>query len=530
MRMITGAAALLLGLLAAGCNGEVVGGGQRPSAVLVVSGDLQTGTVGQELPQPLVVRVVDEKDRPVAGQIVSFVVTAGGGSVFAGAARTNRDGVAQERWTLGLVAGDTQQVEARAVDTETGAPIVFATFRAVGRAAAPTQIVAENPDRTGVAGTTLGAPLVVRVTDAHGNGVPGTAITWTVAAGGGTVQGGATTDATGRAQATWTLGPVVGTPQVAQAAAAGLAPVQFRAMAAPAAPLELVQVSGEYQGAGAGQALEHPLVLQLRQAGGGAPVPGVWVHGGPGMSPDSALTDAQGRASFTWTLPASTGWVEEFFGVPGTSVTARVTAYSSAVVPAQLQLADPLIPYWYPNADLRLSILVKDAAGNPVPLFPLRGTVEAGGGTFTGIAAISGSGSPLWRTGPQEGLQRVRIEAGPADLVVEKDIRRVWLWPLLPANSTVTSGTLLRVRGSHFKTPPEGDPGPGDPRMFVTVDGRTTELRTVRVPAQGYYPWQPHPTMAGWVEGLTPGAKVARFRLETADGTFEVDWPFVYQP
>lgn len=530
MRMIASAAALFVGLLAAGCNGELVGGGQRPAAVLVVSGDLQTGTAGQELAQPLVVRVVDDAGKPVRGQIVSFVVTAGGGRVFAGAAQTNRDGVAQERWTLGTVAGDTQQVEARAVDTETGAPITFATFRAVARAAAATQLAAQSPDRTGTAGAALADPLVVRATDAYGNGVPGTAITWTVVSGGGTVQGGGATDATGRAQAAWTLGSAIGTPQVVQAAAAGLAPVRFTALAAPATPLEIVQVGGEYQGAGAGQALEHPIVLQVRQAGGGAPVAGVWVNGFVGTSPDSAQTDAQGRVSFTWTLPASTGWTSTYFAVPGTGLSVEVTAYSSAVVPARMELQDPLLPYWYPNVDLRLSVGVFDAAGQPVPLFPLRGTVEAGGGTFTGIAAINGSGAPLWHTGPQEGVQRVRIEAGGVDLVVEKDIRRVWLWPLLPANATVTAATLLRVRGSHYKTPPEGDPGPGDPRMFVTVDGRTTELRTVRVPAQGYYPWQPYPTTTGWVEGLTPGAKVAHFRLETANGTFELDWPFVYQP
>lgn len=527
MRMMASAAALLVGLLAAGCNGEVVGGGGRPAAVLVVSGDLQTGTAGQELPQPLVVKVVDDAGKPVRDQLVNFRVVSGGGSVFAGSALTNRDGIAQERWTLGTVAGDTQTVEARAVDTRTGAPIVFATFRAIARAAAPAQLAAENPDRTGTAGAALGAPLVVRVTDAHGNGVPGVPVAWTVTAGGGTVQAGGTTDATGRAQATWTLGAALGTPQGVQAAAAGLTPVRFTASAAPATALQLVQLSGEYQGAAAGQALEHPIVLQLRQVNGGTPVAGAWVKGSAGNSPDSAQTDAQGRVSFTWTLPASTGWTTTSYHVPGTGVSVEATAYASAVAPAQLELLGPTIPFWYPDADLRLQVGVRDAAGQPVPLFPLRGEVEAGGGTFTGIAALSGVGQPLWHTGPQEGVQRVRIEAGSVDLVVEKDIRRVWLWPLLPANSTVTAETVLRVRGSAYRTQPQADPAPGDPRMFVTVDGRTTELVTVYQPGLGYYPWV---APAGWVQGLAPGAKVARFRLETTDGSFELDFPFTYAP
>jgi hypothetical protein len=526
MRMITGAAALLLGLLAAGCNGEVVGGGQRPAQVLVVSGDLQIGTVGQELPQPLVVRVVDEAGRPVRGQIVSFVVTAGNGTVFAGAAQTNRDGIAQERWTLGTVAGDTQRVEARAVDTETGAPIIFATFRAVGRAAAPTQLAAESPTRTGTAGAPLAAPLVVRVTDAHGNGVPGTAITWTVPVGGGTLQADATTDATGRARATWTLGSLLGTPQVAQAAAAGLPPVRFTAAAASATPLELVQVSGSFQGTGVGQALEHPIVLQLRQAGGGAPVAGAWVHAGTGSTPDSAMTDAQGRVSFGWTLGMAPGWQTQVYVVHGTSASAQATAYAGSAVPARMELLTTW-PYWYPNVDLQVSVALYDAANQLVPTFPVHAVADPGSGSVNSITSSGGVAILTWHTGTQEGPQRIRLQSGGADLVVEKDIRRVWLVPLLEPGSVVTPSTAFAVRGSHFKIPPEGEPGPGDPRMYVTVDGRTTEMRTIYRPGMGYYPWYP---TSGWLDGLAPGPKVARFRLETPDGTFETDFSFVHQP
>ncbi|HEX5872676.1 MAG TPA: Ig-like domain-containing protein, partial [Longimicrobium sp.] len=95
MRTIASAGALLLGLLAAGCTGELVGGGHAPASMDIVSGNDQQATVGQELPQPLVVKVVDEQGRPVRNQLVNFRVTAGGGSVFAGSALTNRDGIAQ---------------------------------------------------------------------------------------------------------------------------------------------------------------------------------------------------------------------------------------------------------------------------------------------------------------------------------------------------------------------------------------------------------------------------------------------------
>src|SRR5688572_5772326 len=67
-----------------------------PTAVLVVSGQDQSGVVGKQLASPIEVRVVDDAGRGVPGQIVNFVVTKGGGSVFAGSAITNVDGIAKE--------------------------------------------------------------------------------------------------------------------------------------------------------------------------------------------------------------------------------------------------------------------------------------------------------------------------------------------------------------------------------------------------------------------------------------------------
>lgn len=57
--------------------------------------------VGQSV--GLVFQVVDDraKPKPVEGQLVNFVVVSGGGSVFAGAALTNADGIAQNYWGLG---------------------------------------------------------------------------------------------------------------------------------------------------------------------------------------------------------------------------------------------------------------------------------------------------------------------------------------------------------------------------------------------------------------------------------------------
>src|SRR4030088_1044586 len=125
-------AAVVVGLLAAavGCCTDSTGPGPHaiPARLDVVSGEGQEGTVGTELAAPLVARVVDANGAPIVGQLVNFRVTAGNGSVFAGSALTNSDGLARERWTLGTSTADSQKVEARAVDDQSGAPLVFGTF------------------------------------------------------------------------------------------------------------------------------------------------------------------------------------------------------------------------------------------------------------------------------------------------------------------------------------------------------------------------------------------------------------------
>jgi hypothetical protein len=96
--------------------------------LLVVSGEGQKGPSFTQLTEPIVVRVV-RGDTPagVPNQIVNFVVTEGGGSVFAGAAITDHQGYAAERWTLG--GPGPQALEARAVSAD-GEELTFGEFTA----------------------------------------------------------------------------------------------------------------------------------------------------------------------------------------------------------------------------------------------------------------------------------------------------------------------------------------------------------------------------------------------------------------
>lgn len=82
--------------------------------------------------------VLDANDKPVAGQAVNFVVTAGGGHVYGGVETTNASGIAAEEWTLGTVAGQ-QVLEARATDAD-GAPLLLGKITATAIADAPVSI------------------------------------------------------------------------------------------------------------------------------------------------------------------------------------------------------------------------------------------------------------------------------------------------------------------------------------------------------------------------------------------------------
>ena len=97
-----------------------------PHRLTKVCGDDQEGTVGALLTAPLVVSVSDEDGAAIAGVIVSFAVTAGGGTLSSATATTNANGRAATRLTLGSDLG-TNTVSATVEGLES------VTFTAVGQ-------------------------------------------------------------------------------------------------------------------------------------------------------------------------------------------------------------------------------------------------------------------------------------------------------------------------------------------------------------------------------------------------------------
>ena len=97
-----------------------------PHSLAKVCGEDQEGTAGILLAEPFVVSVLDEDSAAIAGVVVSFSVTAGGGTLSSATATTDANGRAATRLTLGSDAG-TNTVSATAEGLESG------TFTATGQ-------------------------------------------------------------------------------------------------------------------------------------------------------------------------------------------------------------------------------------------------------------------------------------------------------------------------------------------------------------------------------------------------------------
>jgi hypothetical protein len=180
-------------------------GAVLPTTTLVlVSGNNQSGAPGQQLASPFTVKVTDSTGNPVSGAVVTFVVTAGGGTLSTASVTTGALGTASSTLTLGATAG-VNTVTA----TSAGSSITFTATGSTGTAKTITLVSGNS--QSGTVGQALSSPFVVKVTDASSNPVSGVSVTFAVTAGGGTVTPATvSSDSQGLASATLTLGSVAG--------------------------------------------------------------------------------------------------------------------------------------------------------------------------------------------------------------------------------------------------------------------------------------------------------------------------------
>jgi hypothetical protein len=180
-----------LGLAALALSGMTCGGDRTlgPSQQVITSlarvgGDGQTGTAGQPLPVPLVVKVLDAAGAPISGVSVSWTIRSGGGSINAAGGATDGSGLNTAIWTLGPVAG-ADTISVRLPGAATIAPVVFAATAVAGP---PVALVIRTQPTATTAGAAIAPPVQVTVEDALGNVVTAapTSVTMAITSGTGT--------------------------------------------------------------------------------------------------------------------------------------------------------------------------------------------------------------------------------------------------------------------------------------------------------------------------------------------------------
>ena len=211
-----------------------------PGGIRIVSGDGQQTTVTDTMPDPLVVQVLDQNDAPRPGVVATFLTASDTADLTANFVTTDANGLASTVVVLKTKAGPFT-VSVTAAGQSGSAEF---NLRALADVAVSSSLVGGD-GQNGFVSRPLPAPLVVELTDQYANQASGRDVEWVVTGGGGAPSSAITsTDDSGRASVTWTMGVTPG-PNTIEAHVAGLPAISFSALAVPPGPGRITFTRGE---------------------------------------------------------------------------------------------------------------------------------------------------------------------------------------------------------------------------------------------------------------------------------------------
>lgn len=362
----------------------------------------------------------------VANRTINWTTPDANSTLSAAASSTtNSSGVAAfpratVNWTAGATVGQTMSLVATVAGVT---PALTATFTSKIVGAATQIAVAAGNNQTGPINTALSTKPAARATDANGDPVPGTSVTFAVTAGGGSVTGTpAAADSVGVATVgNWTLGSTVGSGNNTLRASLTSTPttfVDFSASATAGAPASVQAQAGNPTSASVNATV--PVSVVVRDAGGnlvsGASVT-FTVTGAPTnaaiTSTNPAVTNASGVATVSWRLDtlARTNQVTAVTNSVGTTLSVVGTALAAS----KLVITSGNNQTGAPNSTLPLAPTARATdqynnavSGVSVTFAPASGTVNCGSGAAASCAAItpsSGLASAFWTLGSGSGTQ-----------------------------------------------------------------------------------------------------------------------------
>jgi hypothetical protein len=369
-----------------------------PARIEILAGNGQEMPVQSTLAR-LEFQVTDSQKRPVQGVTVDFILQedAGGASVDPASDVTDSDGKVSTTVTLGSRVGPLSG-QARVAVAEGSTPVEVG-FAATATSAGARQLAPVSGDgQFAPVGTALRDPLVVKVTDAFGNAIPGVTINWDAQGGGAVSEASTVTGENGQTSVTRTLGPTAGQQQtLASAPDLAGSPVTFTHTATAGDASSVTPVSGNNQEAPAGSQLPLPLVVRVLDPDGnpivGAPVSWLVGEGGGTPSAETSNTGSDGQASIQWTLGSVPGRNTLNAVVSGVG-TATFTAMGTGTG-SPSNLAVTTQPPTSVTVGATLSpaavVQVRDAAGNNVALAGVEITVSisSGRGQLEGTRTVA---------------------------------------------------------------------------------------------------------------------------------------------
>jgi hypothetical protein len=284
-------------------------------ALAATSGNNQTAVAKSSLPLPLQVQLVDSyTSQAVPGVTVTFSDGGKKGTFGSPSVVTDANGFASTSYTFSSVA---QTVTI----TASNPGVASTTFTEMATPSAAKWLLLYSGGKQSTPVTTsLPAPIVTKVSDQYGNGIPGWVVTFSDGGAGGVFSANpVTTSSLGRASTTYT------TPTKAQvlamtASTPGLPTLKISETALAGQPATVTVVSGNNQSAPSGTVLPQPLTVQVADQYGNA-VSGAAVtfsDGGAGgsFSSNPVSTGTTGQASTSYTTSSTPGTVTVIASTP----------------------------------------------------------------------------------------------------------------------------------------------------------------------------------------------------------------------
>jgi hypothetical protein len=491
-------AALVVPTIGALCGEKGTEPDPTPPSISISSGSGQQAAVGSAVANLPAVKVINSSGAGVAGISVSFAVGSGGGAVTGASQTTNANGIATVGgWTLGLTLG-TNTLVASAAGT-TGGPVTFSATAVTGPAHA-IAIDAGN-SQTAVAGSAVATAPSVKVTDAGGNPVAGTTVTFAIASGGGSITGATqTTTTAGIATAgTWTLGAAGTNTLTATASGLTGSPLTFTATATAAPATKLAVTTTPSATAANRVAFSTQPVVQLQDAAGTAVAKAgtvitvaITAGGGTLGGTATATTNASGAATFTGlSISGAVGARTLSFTATGlTEATATVTTTAGAATTLAIDAGNNQSAPSGTAVAVAPAVKVSDADGNGVAESSVVFAVATGGGSVTGGTAISNASgiatAGSWTLGAASGSNTLTatstgLTGSPVTFTATGTVTGpVSLTSVSP--SLLTPGISATIAGTGFSTTAASNTVTVD-GVAASVTGATATQLTVTIPA-----------------------------------------------